>query len=113
MAYKIYIDKEHYHIMIQGSAEEIRMWFNAIDSVLTKGTGQQDMKDKLDNLEKIIDPIRYNPSHYQRIYVSNNYLLYLPNVSFEARPFHFKIIQKLFEDAKKIVKENEIDDLRA
>ena len=113
MTYKIDIDREHYQIRINGSAEEIRMWFNAIDSVLTKGIGQRDMKDELANLENIINPVQYNPSHYQRIYVSNDSLLYAPNVSFEARPFHFKIIQKLFEDARKIVEETETNDLRA
>ena len=72
------------------------MWFNAIDSVLTKGVGQRDMKDELDNLEKMINPVQYNPSHYQRIYVSSDSLLYAPNVNWEARPFHFKVIQRLY-----------------
>ena len=113
MTYKIDIDKEHYRINITGSTEEIRMWFNALDSALTKGIGQREMKDELDNLEKIINPVQFNPSHYQRIYISSDSLLYVPNVSFEARPFHFKVIQKLFEDARKIVEENEINNLQA
>lgn len=99
-----HIDRQNYQIRIEGSTQQIQTMVRAIDTVLTSGSTIGQIRDRLDSLESAVDTIQYNPTRHHRLYISRNFILYVPNVSLTAREFWFKMVEKSFDEARCLVK---------
>lgn len=96
------IDKECYQVRISGAPDEIRGWIKEICNAIYGNCNYlSQIKDELDNLEKIIEPFQFTIGMYQRIYFNRDSILYAPNASGEARKFFFEaLVEKFFEEAR-------------
>ena len=90
-----------YRIIIEGKPIEIKNWLKELCNVFDKGQSYSQIKEEVNDLENIIDPVQYTFGRYHRIYFNHDLILYVPNVSGEeARDFHFKIFKKIFDKTK-------------
>ena len=98
---KYELDEKNFRIKLEGSKEEIKTFGRCLVEIVNKSELGMFEDLKFENeLEE------FNLNSYQRIYINNNSLIYLPNVnSVKAKEFHFKIIKKFYDSAKKIYEE--------
>jgi len=95
------IDREHYQVRIYGTTDEIREWVIEISKAIDGGHSLTFMKDDLDNLERIVEPVNFTYGIYQRIYFNRDSILYAPNASGEGKKFMFKaLVERFFEEAR-------------
>jgi hypothetical protein len=89
-----------YRITVSGTSGEIRSLIKELSNCLDKGMSSTQLKDELNNLEKIVELQQYTFGIYHRIYYNHDTLLYIPNVSsVEAQKFHYKIFKHFFDEA--------------
>jgi hypothetical protein len=97
-----YLIKKNDRIIIKGKPDEIRDWVKEICTFMDKGASYSMLGEDMDNLEHIVEPVQFTFGIYHRIYYNNNTLLYVPNVSTkEAKKFHYKMFEKMFDEARK------------
>lgn len=101
------VDKKNYQIKINGTTDYIKTWITEICNANNYGNYICQIQEKVDNLEKIVEPYAFTIGIHQRIYFNNNSILYAPNVSGEAKEFFFKaLVEKNFEKARQKIEEN-------
>ncbi len=92
------IDDKNYRIEAKGSEKEIKKFARCLVETINKHyLGEFDLhKSRVAS-----EPVQYNPTAYERIYLSNNSLLYLPNINEEnGKKFHFNILMIHYKKAR-------------
>jgi hypothetical protein len=89
------IDEKYFRIEIKGSKKEIRKFARCLVEVINKF-----YLSDLESTKLTKDTLTLNPTRYERIYLSNASITYLPNVGDEFKSFHFNIIKDNYEKAK-------------
>jgi hypothetical protein len=93
-----------YRISVSGTSDEIRILIKELSNQMDKGQSYIQLKNELDDLEKIVELEQYTFGAYHRIYYNHDSLLYIPNVSSkEAQKIHYNIFKKIFDEATKSV----------
>ena len=91
------IDEKYFRIEVKGSRKEIKKFARCLVEIINKH-----YFSKFESTKLTKDTLALNPTRYERIYLNNNSLLYLPNVGDEAKEFHFKILKENYEKAKEM-----------
>lgn len=90
------IDEKNYRINIKGSGEEVRKFARCLVEVVNRH-----YLPEFDSTKLSKEPLQINPTAYERFYLSDTALLYLPNVNGEeAKKFHFNILMVHYQKAK-------------
>ncbi len=90
------IDEKHYRINAKGSKEEVKKFARCLVEVINKY-----YLNEFDSIKLSKDPLEINPNAYERFYLSDTALLYLPNVNGEeGKKFHFNILMVHYLKAK-------------
>jgi hypothetical protein len=90
------VDEKHYRINVKGSKKEVKKFTRCLVEVVNKY-----YLSEFDSIKLSKEPMEINPTAYERFYLSDTSLLYLPNVhSEEAKKFHFNILMIHYQKAK-------------
>ena len=95
----------HSRIEVEGTEKEIKKLVLALDEVITKGMLKEEIGLAYESLKKNNESIQINPSRIDRIYLTRNSLIYLPNSSNPA--FHFPILKDKYVKAKELLEIND------
>ena len=91
-------DKNH-TLTITGDTSELKVFIKELCDVMDKYSFHN-IKDDVNNLERVVDLIPYTFGMHHRIYFNKEKVFYTPNVhSDEGRNFHFKIFEGFFNKA--------------
>jgi len=91
-----------YRISVSGTSDEIRLLIKELSNQMGGDATYLQLKDKLDNLEKIVNLEQYTFGIHHRIYYNRNSFLYVPNVSSkDGQKFHYTVFKKIFGEATK------------
>jgi len=96
------ISEKNHVITIKGSIDELKDWIIALDLAIAKGGCRSQLEEYIAGLEKMYEKKQFNFNRYERIYIDNKSIMYVPNVSHSARDFWFKILKKNFLITKEI-----------
>lgn len=90
------IDEKNCRIEMNGSKEEVKKFTRCLVEIINKN-----YVEKLDLTQISNEPLSINPTRYQRIYLMNDSLIYLPNFGDEEdKKSYFNIIKENYEKAK-------------
>ena len=90
------VDEKNYKIELKGSKREIKKFARCLVEIINKH-----YVSEFDSIKLSKEPLQLNPTAYERIYLSNTSLLYLPNVHDEdGKKFHFNFIKEHYEKAR-------------
>ncbi len=90
------IDEKNYRIQANGSKNEIKTFARCLVEVINKHYANQIESTPTSN-----EYLELNPTSYERIYIKDTSLLYLPNIgSEEGKKFHFNILMVHYRKAR-------------
>jgi hypothetical protein len=90
------VDEKNFIIELKGDKREIKKFARCLVEIVDKHLLSELKSFKINECLQ-----QLNLNRYQRIYLSNNSITYLPNVgSDEAKSFHFNFIKENYEKAK-------------
>ena len=90
------VDEKKHKIELTGSKREIKKFARCLVEIINKH-----YVSEFDSTKITSEPVQHNPSSYERIYLSNTSLIYIPNVhDEEARKFHFNILMIHYQKAR-------------
>jgi hypothetical protein len=96
MEYKI--DKKNFRIELKGSKKEIRKFARRLVEIVDKN-----LLREFESLKFGKEAEQFNVNAYQRLYLSRDSLIYIPNVGDnpDIKKIHFAIMEEKYEKAKK------------
>ncbi len=90
------VDEKNYRIELKGSKKEIKKFARCLVEIINKH-----YVSEFDSTKITSKQVQHNPTRYERIYLSNTSLLYLPNVhDEEGRKFHFNFLKEHYQKAR-------------